>query len=366
MKLVDIEFEHSSNQITIQALKNEFISAINENYSELIIDLEKIVYSRFLETGIHKIFPRLTAKQEKLNSGIMLNFLENFNHGWCVCKFDIIQDVSSKENSEGTTVSLSTTQHYLHSVCKKWAEKLTKHYYLINPEVKNLYDMTIVKYYPPCFWMYSFWNSISSWMKKYNLEEIDKNEKWFFESIVYTVEYWSKNPSEIESVRLLQSELYHKDYLKTLKPPINLREWQPQFKEREKYLEEVKEEAKKKLEKVDIFENRKILKSTLNEINIEIEKYCDEVEKYFRSHGWKKITVKKEYKKHIEWAIRFQIKKESFSSIAREYNVYPSSVKKETESILKLIGLKKREVKRGRKKGQKTSETAKILKELGK
>lgn len=261
---------------------------------------------------------------------------------------------------------MSSSPHFLHSVCKKWAKKLSNHYYVKYPEHRKSYVMDIVKYYPPCPWMYIFWKSIVTWTEKFNLVESDFQDKWLFESAIYTIDYWSKNPKNIKDVGLLESSPYHKQNLETLEPPFGLPKWEPQYKERKVYLEEVKKFVKETLNKIELFKNQRRLSLTTRQIISEAEIYCDKVEKHFRSNGWKKVTVKKEFEKHLEWAIRFQIKEESYSSIANEYGVYVSSVKKEVEEILKVIGLKRRDLKRGRKKGQITSETAKILKSLGK
>lgn len=366
MKIVEIEYEHPSNQFTVETIRNRFISAINKSCSEVLEKLKKDCFIKFLKTGIYKIPARIETSKQKWNDNIMLQFWEHYKNGWIVCQFDIIHNIESEELENGTRVSLSSSQHFLHSVCKKWAKKLSNNYYLKYPEHRKLYVMDIVKYYPPCPWVYIFWKSIVSWEEKFNLVETDENDKWLFESAAYTVDYWSKNPRKINEIGLLESSPYHKQNLETLKPPFGLLKWEPQYKERKIYLEEVKAYIKESLSEVELFKNQKRLNLIARHILGEAELYCDKVEKYFRSRGWKKVAIKKEFEKHLDWTIRFQVKEESFSSIAKEFGVYASSVKKEVEEILELIGIKKRVVKRGRKKGQSISETAKILKNLGK
>lgn len=367
MKLAEIEYEHPSNQFTVDTIRSRFISAINDECWVVLDQLKKDCLIKFLKTGIHKIPKRIEKSKQEWNSNLMLQFWENYKERWIVCQFDIIQNISSEEQEETIAVSLITTQHFLHSVCEKWAKKLSNHYYSKYPEHRKLYVMDIVKYYPPCPWMYDFWKSIVYWAEQFNLVESDEQDKWLFESAVYTIDYWSKNPKNINDIGLLESSPYHKQNLKTLEPPFGLPEWEAQYKERKIYLEEAKNFITEELNKIEFFkENQKRLGLTVRQIFNEAEIYCDKVEKHFRSNGWKKVTVKKEFEKHLEWAIRFQVKEESYSSIAREYGVYASSVKKEVEEILGIIGLKRRGLKRGRKKGQTTSETSKILKSLGK
>ena len=341
-KIVEIEYDHPSKQFTVDTIRNHFISAINDKCNEVLEELKNDCLIKFLNTGIHKIPNKIETSKQKWNDNIMLQFWENYQNGWIVCQFDIIHNISSKSNSSETVVSLSSSQHFLHSVCRKWAKKLSKHYYLKYPEHRKLYVMDIVKYYPPCPWIYLFWKSIVSWAEKFNLVENDEQDKWLFESAVYTIEYWSKNPKSLKKVGLLESSLYHKENLETLEPPFGLPKWEPQYKERRIYLEEAKNFIKEELNKIDLFEkNQKRLNLTTRQISNEAEIYCDKVEKHFRSNGWKKVTVKKEFEKHLEWTIRFQVKEESYSSIARDYGVYASSVKKEVEEILGVIGLKR-------------------------
>lgn len=366
MKLVEIEYEHSSNQLTIDAVRGHFISAINEKCEEVLQEFRNEPYLNFLKTGIHKILKSLDERKRELNKEIIFHFWEYFENNWFVCKFDIFQDIYSEESKENVVVTTEISQHFLHPICKKWAEKLSEHYYAKHPEHKKLYVMDIVQYFPPCPWIYIFWKSVCLWASKNNLVETDKENRWILKSVLYTVDYWSKNPNEIKTVGLLESSLHHSEYLKTLEPPIGLPEWEPQYKERKNYLEGVKTLLKDSLQENDIFKNQRILNSTTSFVISQAEIYCDKVEKHFRLNGWKKVTIKREFEKHLEWTVRFQLKEESYSSIAREFGVYASSVKKEVEEILKLIGIKKREIKRGRKKGQTTSETAKILKDLGK
>lgn len=367
MKPTEAEYEHPSNQFTVESIRNHFISAINDKCNEALYELKRKCLIKFLKTGIHKIPSRIEKSKQEWNSNLMLQFWEYYKEGWIVCQFDVIHDISSESLDEKTVVSVSSSQHFLHSVCKKWAKKLSNHYYVKYPEHRKLYVMDIVKYYPPCPWMYIFWKSIVYWAEKFNLVESDEQDRWLFESAVYTIDYWSKNPKNIKEVGLLESSPFHKQYLETIEPPFGLPKWKPQYKKRKVYLEEAKKIIKEDLNKIELFKkNQRRLSLTASQIGNEAEIYCDEVEKHFRSNGWKKVPVKKEFEKHLEWTIRFQIKEESYSSIAREYGVYASSVKKEVEEILRVVGLERRSLNRGRKKGQKTSETAKILKSLGK
>jgi hypothetical protein len=366
MKIAEIEFEHPDNQFTIDAIRNKFISVINDKCPDVLLELKFKCLIKFLKTGIHKIHNKIEKSKQEWNSNLMLQFLEYYKKVWIVCQFDVIHNISSEDIGEHVCVSLSSSQHFLHPVCKKWAKKLSAHYYQKHPEHRKLYVMDIVKYYPPCPWMYIFWTSTASWAETFNLIEIDDENKWLFESAIYTIDFWSKNPSQINEVGLLESSLYRKENLKTLEPPSGLPKWEPQYEEKETYLSKVKALVKKSLIEQDIFQNNKLLNVTLRNVLNFVETYCNRVEKHFRSNGWKKVKVKKEFEKHLEWTVRFQVKEESYSKIARDYNVYASSVKKEVEEILNTIGLRKREIRRGRLKGQKTSETATILKSLGK
>lgn len=367
MKLVDIEYEHSSNQLTVDAMRGRFITALNDNCKEIIEDLKKGSFKAFLRTGIHLIKRQLDNRKKELNKDIILTFWDHIEKKRFVCKFDILEDIYvSDKNDETVTVATHLSQYLLHPICKKWANKLTNNYFVKPSEVNKLYDLSIVEKILPCPWIYLFWKSASLWMNNNNLSEVSLEDKWLLRTIVLSFDYWASNPQKINEFGLLESSLHHNEYLETIEPPLGLPKWEPQRKEKETYLAEVNTLAKQQLKRQDIFKNKKLFNTTLRQVNNFAETYCNKVEKHFRSNGWKKVKVKKEFEKHLEWTIRFQVKEESYSKIAKDYNVYASSVKKEVEEILNTIGLKKREIKRGRLKGQKTSESANILTNLGK
>jgi hypothetical protein len=68
----------------------------------------------------------------------------------------------------------------------------------------------------------------------------------------------------------------------------------------------------------------------------------------------------------LSWAVRLQVNKETFSSIADSEEVSVPAVKKAIEQVLELIGIQKREdSKPGRRLGQRESAHSKMLRQLG-
>lgn len=74
MKPAEIEFEHPSNQFTVDSIRNRFISAINDRCNEVLDKLKRDCLIKFLKTGIHRIPSRIEKSKQEWNSNLMLQF----------------------------------------------------------------------------------------------------------------------------------------------------------------------------------------------------------------------------------------------------------------------------------------------------
>lgn len=158
----------------------------------------------------------------------------------------------------------------------------------------------------------------------------------------------------------------HSPYLKSIDHPPGLWEWQPEYEERSAYIKSQLERVEENVEAGSLLENPRIRRKLLSITQTAAEEYCDEVEKHYKAAGWEKIRDRKEIRKHLSWAVRFQVNKETFSSIAESEDVTVPAVTKAIEQVLELVGIQKREdSKRGRRLGQRESIRSKTLRQLG-
>jgi hypothetical protein len=198
------------------------------------------------------------------------------------------------------------------------------------------------------------------------LTEIE-GKNWCLKSAFYSFDDWTRSASSFKDRGLSTfGTSEHSPYLKSIEHPPGLWEWEPEYEERTAYIESQIERVRKGSDEIGLLQNARILKKFLSIVEAEAEEYCDDVERHYRSHGWQKIRDRKEIRKHLSWAVRFQVKKETLSSIAHSEGVSVPGVKKQVEQTLELIGIQKRKDSRpGRRLGQKDSSAARVLRRLG-
>jgi hypothetical protein len=82
------------------------------------------------------------------------------------------------------------------------------------------------------------------------------------------------------------------------------------------------------------------------------------VELFYEQKGYKLVNPQPEEAKHIKWAVQAQVCGKSYTEIALEEEVDPSTVTKQASAILKQIGLPPRKgLQPGRKPGMKSEKT---------
>ena len=362
MELAEVEYEHESNQFTVDALRGRFISALNSECAEIVEELRAEPFKKFCASGIP------FALRDIQDEFLLLQFWEHLRNDLIVCAFETFKHTSVARVDGTTVVSTRVRRHFLHPFCERWAVKLAENYYRKNPEHRTLYVSDIAKYYPPCPWVHQFWTALTGWTRKYRLNDSDHDNRWLLECAIYTMGYWAEHPGKAANLGLMESSLFHDNWLETIEPPDGLPKWYPNEQRRTTYLAKTKKIIRTSLSKSELLRNNSLrLRGATGSIAREAEMYCNQVEGHFRSNGWKKVRVNSGFEKHLQWTLRFQIKNQSFSSIAREWNINPWSVKREVEKVLKTLGIRRRpDVKPGRKKGQKDSVAARIQRDLGK
>ena len=110
------------------------------------------------------------------------------------------------------------------------------------------------------------------------------------------------------------------------------------------------------------------LKFKIKQAKLEkIQKYCNEVVTAYldlkdedENNLWIKSKEKINLKRNAVWAVKFQVADKDFSEIAGDENLVHTTVSREVKKFLELIGLEKREAKRGRREGSKNSILARL------
>lgn len=137
-------------------------------------------------------------------------------------------------------------------------------------------------------------------------------------------------------------------------PPAGLPEWDLFYKEEtlKEYLARVEASARDQIANNPLLSIGELShrEAFIKTIPAAAAQYVKEVEGWRDVYGWRPITGKPRLKDHILWALRFQVKEESYDDIADSCGEDPSTVRMAVRRTLKLVGLKKRALKRGRKK----------------
>ncbi|HUS11429.1 MAG TPA: hypothetical protein VMZ30_13260 [Pyrinomonadaceae bacterium] len=221
------------------------------------------------------------------------------------------------------------------------------------------------QHFLPCPNMVQLWKSLNDWARKHNLIPTG-NTNWCLKSAFHTLDCWARTSSTYDMVGLLYHDAYEAlPRLEPLKVPDGFDEWQPDFEEREDYLRNFLTKFRAEMNDVDAFRDRKLAAQFINLARNRAEEYCDRLAQHYRSNGWKKVRDKKKFSEHLNWAVKFQVAGDSFTSIAEANDVSVPTVKKEVEKVLNMIALVRRtDVHRGPRAGRRQSIRAGILRSL--
>lgn len=157
--------------------------------------------------------------------------------------------------------------------------------------------------------------------------------------------------------------------LKLPATPKGLRRWEADSEPRKFYLEEAESIIAKAIESSIFADLPANIKFGVKQAKLEqVEKYCDEVVRKYRdlkdeqgNRLWVETREKANLKRNAQWAVKFQVLGQDFSEIARDENVFDTTVSRGVENFLKLVRITTRKPLRGRRRGSKNS----ILTKLG-
>jgi hypothetical protein len=358
MKLVNAEYEHPEGRLTTWGARVHFLELIEELAPHVLDDLATEPFQLFERTGIGKL--ELLGKEifSKRHYRDIGTFWRSIESGRCNCDYYV-------DFSRDGLIGLR--EEFLHEDCQIQTEANWDS--LKDAGTVRKFDRILItkyEHYPKCPIFVRLHESLHAWKKRHGLMEMS-GKSWCLESAFYSLDHWARSARSFKEIGLSTfGTSEHSPYLKSIDHPRGLWEWQPEYEERSAYIESQLKRVREDIEAGSLLENPRILRKYLSIVQIAAEEYCDEVEKHYRAAGWEKIRDRKEIRKHLSWAVRFQVNKETFSSIAKSEEVSVPAVKKAIEHVLELIGIQKREdSKRGRVLGQGESVRSKTLRQLG-
>ncbi|MDX6443002.1 MAG: hypothetical protein QOH71_76 [Blastocatellia bacterium] len=356
MRLVNCEYEHPEGRTTAWGARVHFLELIEDLVPQAVDDLAGEPLERFHESGIGQL--ELTTK-DILTRRVHRNigtFWRSIQTTRCTCDY-----YPTDENSS------ILREEFLHATCqagtrKTWEDLRSAG---IVDEIDFMFESKY-EHYPPCPQVVELRGALDRWAARYNLNA-SVGKSWCLKAAFYTLDEWERSTENYKQIGFSTFGISDRSpYLKNIQEPPGLQEWDPEYEEREAYIGRVIKTTKVDAPAIRILENPKILRQLLANVRTEAHKYCDAVEGHYRQNGWEKIRNLESILKHLEWTVRFQVRKETLSAIANTANVTVPSVKKEVERILCLIGLEKRPDSRpGRPRGRRDSPSSLVMRQLG-
>jgi hypothetical protein len=216
--------------------------------------------------------------------------------------------------------------------------------------------------------------ALSKWARHWHLEA-----EWCLDDACWTLDMWQRFPEEKRTtwlssgsgwMRLNDSAFAH------LTPPDGLSACNADYEFRLSYVQRAESKIREHIEQSPFLSNLKAKLKTdvIDYFMTKVNAYCDEVLKVYDRQvdadgnpTWKRADSKKDLLRNIEWAVKFQVRELTFSEIAKADGVAASTVKREVDRTLALIGLKRRDTWRGRPVGKQDARpgAARVIKRLG-
>ncbi len=202
------------------------------------------------------------------------------------------------------------------------------------------------------------YKALDTWSQRWNLIE-SVADRWCLRLALITLKKWTSSNQLPE----LDVELD----LPTLPPkpptnPIGLPDWNPLTTLREDYYWNVRWLIAQQFDENLVLQH---LGESHRQSNIDwivkqkVEMYCNNVKKYYRSHGW--VSGQRRWRKklptHMTWTVYCHVLGTPYNVVAKEAGVHLSTVKRAVEDVEDLINLAKRNVPKGRRPGCKNSGT---------
>jgi hypothetical protein len=349
IKLGSQYFEHPKGRLSTELEREGFLSNVERLAPNVLEGLAGEPYRRYLETGIGDLDLTKQTRFRRKNYSYrdIQPFWSRLENQWYTCDYF-------------TTVGAASDQRFIHNSCAAKCRRAL--YKAVASGKASEYDFlfeTSYEHYPPCPKMLAMWRSLVAWAKykEHNLVEKEGYKKWLLETAFHTLDWWATHPQDPKtSFSLGFSYRERSPYIESLEPPPCLEVWRAEWEDEKDYIRRMRVKAARLINSYpEAFENTKLSSAYRKAFGDEVDKYCRDVKKHFKSKGWRQVRDKPERLKHIEWAVEFQVVGKKFTEISKTNKVDTSTVQREVENILNSIGLEKRRGLRGRPRGSKDS-----------
>lgn len=339
--------EHPEAKLLMHEARDAFTSAIEKLAPEVLDDLQQKPLRDYLATGIATLTPQ---QINSISYRRVSHFWHNLERGEFGCHYTATAEWPDLE------------QRFLHEKCTRRFGKLLSEdggYYLTSDIYSRFRCPKIV----------ALWKSLLRWSRKWNVAEKEGVDKWVIRTAFCTLASWSFKPQE--RGQLEWSYISGNDWKENaVAPPEGLPEWLL-VESRDSYLARVQELVRDEIaaSQSQILKNERRAARFVKLVMDEAEAYCEQVRNQEQSKTEdKEVRDRPELIKHVEWTAKFQVKKQSLNSIAKAVGVNTSSVKREVDKALELIGIERRITRRGILPGTKKAPMSvekQILRHLG-
>lgn len=198
---------------------------------------------------------------------------------------------------------------------------------------------------------------IDAWSKNWNLDA-----RWCRDTALATLHFWSCASREITELRF-QYPVLAGFVPPRLDPPEGLPGYAAFEMERDYYLEQVRSGALEAIAEHPLLRHGTNVKARAfaDSMLVKAKQYCRTVEAAYVEHNWRRgrKSEKKNLNQHLEWTVKFQVSRKTFSELAEQSHVEQTTVSRGVRDILSILPLPKRsDSKPGRIRGRKNRRPA--------
>ncbi len=231
-------------------------------------------------------------------------------------------------------------------------------------EISNVKFGDIIDYietcYPKADWLCALCCDLFCWALNHNLLA-----SWIIADTLHTLDKWSWNMKAKEKRTWFPMPI-NIFIPKLLQPPNGFPVFDPTETKPSTYIERLKNEADEAIKRIPLLKITKYNDRLpiIRRVEDVAKKYCKEsIEHFLQEESMRLVDADSPSvaKKHLEWAVRFQVVKETYTAIGKREipTAHASVISRNVQKMLELLDIEKRaNAKRGRPIGRKDSPMA--------
>jgi hypothetical protein len=150
-------------------------------------------------------------------------------------------------------------------------------------------------------------------------------------------------------------------------PPDGLKRYWPLYVTREEYLNDIKETVLKRFQADPLLMLGEPSQRAafIQTVVTRADAYCSDVEHFYEQIGYVRCKQKRKLRKHLQWAVEYQIQGRGWTEIAEKHNVTVQGVEQAVTQLFKAADLPLRTSPQGRPPGSKESVEGSVRRKLG-